>query len=635
MAESRRESLLFYKYLCNKIGTKVDVRTRRLSFIICDMHNHPYKRSMLKLFPQISSGSKAEGLDLSGSDVDIMLIDNRFEVYESERKVVQGRKVVLIMDTEDTPHCFSKLRLLTDYNCAYDISGRFKRFLHFEGSKCLLSSELYKMHNLNIIRQDAPKFDTIHGPCISDPNERYDFAHCLKCAKWISQAQPWIHRPRVAWPNAYSIEKIIKCGVLFVPIGSKGSSIENLQWRISFSVAEKILIFSFNHTQLLCYALLKIFLKEIIDKHEDLKGLICSYFLKTLMFWISEEYHSSFWTPCKIIFCYKTCLRRLLYCIKYSTLLHFFIPDNNLLYLRLNEQKKATLMKLIRDAYNQDIKCFASSKTLNDYQNYITGKCNRFVSIEGEILKIFSNGQALLNHGNVFCLLKSFLYHSRSSLSRDIFTLFLSHANSRESQRSRIHSKHNVLQYFTHRRIISQLLISVHSDAASGWLMLATFFYNHKKYMESILIIDYILSKCTDEKIEAPKGVWLGFNRNQQLMLKSIKHENLITVLKAFTIQEVRFCDNSQILPIELQPVLMPDINLCIHPKPFAQILRFLCFYHLHDLTPCRHIVYQLNQIVKDNKLFQYCRVGNTLQLNYSQESRHFSFFDMCYIVLN
>lgn len=151
--------------------------------------------------------------------------------------------------------------------------------------------------------------------------------------------------------------------------------------------------------------------------------------------------------------------------------------------------------------------------------------------------------------------------------------------------------------------------------------------------MASILLIDYVFSKCTDEKIEAPKGVWLGFNRNQQLMLNSTKHENLITVLKALTIQEVRFCDNSQMIPIELQPVVMPDMNLCIHPKPFAHFLRFLCYYYLQDLTPCRHIVYQLNQLVKDHKLFQYCLVGHTLQLKYSQDSRHFTLFDMFYIV--
>ncbi|CAC5412898.1 unnamed protein product [Mytilus coruscus] len=221
MAEIRRESLLFYKYLCHKIGTQVKVRTRRLCFIICDIQNHPLKRNAFTFFPEISSESKAEGLNLNGSDVDIMLIDIRFEVYESESEAVHGRNVVLIMDTEDPPHCFSKLRLHTNYN----------------RSKRLLSSELYKEHNLTLVRQAAPKFNSIHGPCISDYKERYDFATCLKCTKWISQAQPWIHRPRAAWPSADNIEKIIKCGVLFVPIGCKESSIKKFQWRISFSVS--------------------------------------------------------------------------------------------------------------------------------------------------------------------------------------------------------------------------------------------------------------------------------------------------------------------------------------------------------------------------------------------------------------
>ena len=633
MAEIRKESLQFYKYLCHKIGTQVDVRTRRLSFIICDILNHPLKRNAFKFFPEISSGSKAEGLNLNGSDVDIMLIDIRFEVYESENEAVHGRNVALIMDTVDTPHCFSKLRLHTNYNRIVDFYGRFKRFIHFEGSKRLLSSELYKEHNMTLVRKAAPKFNTIHGPCISDKKERYDFATCLKCSKWISQAQPWINRPRAAWPTPENIEKIINCGVLFVPIGCKESTIENLQWRISFSVSEKILIFSFNHTQLLCYALLKIFLKEIIEKYEDLKGLICSYFLKTLMFWISEEYNLSIWTPCNIISCFKLCLRRLLYCIKYSTLLHFFIPDNNLFYLRYNEQNKATLIKVINDAYNKNIECFSSSKTLNDYQRFVAGISDGSFSIVSEIMKFFSSGLASSKHGNMFCLLRYYLYHSRSSLSRDIFTLFISYANASELQHSQNHRKHNKEQYFTCRRYISQLLISVHSDAVSSWLLLASFFYSHKEYMTSILLIDYVLSKYTDEKLEAPNGVWLGFNRNQQLMLNSTKHENLLTVLKSFTIQDVRFIENSQIIPFEMQKVIMINENRVVHPKPFAHFLSFLCFYHLRDFTSCRRSMYQLNQIVKDCNSFQMCRVGNTVQLKYLQDSRHLNLIDLVYTV--
>ena len=60
---------------------------------------------------------------------------------------------------------------------------------------------------------------------------------------------------------------------------------ELIEWRISFSATEKVLIHSMNHVQFLCYGLLKIFLKEAIDVNTDIKGLLCSYFLKTALFW--------------------------------------------------------------------------------------------------------------------------------------------------------------------------------------------------------------------------------------------------------------------------------------------------------------------------------------------------------------
>ncbi|CAC5412896.1 unnamed protein product [Mytilus coruscus] len=151
--------------------------------------------------------------------------------------------------------------------------------------------------------------------------------------------------------------------------------------------------------------------------------------------------------------------------------------------------------------------------------------------------------------------------------------------------------------------------------------------------MASILLIDYVFSKYTDEKLEAPNGVWLGFNRNQQLMLNSTKHENLITVLKAFTIQDVRFISNSQMIPFEMQQVIMMNDNRIIHPRPFAHFLSFLCYYHLRDLTSCRRSMYQLNQIVKDCNSVQISRVGSTVQLKYLQDSKHLNLIDLVYTV--
>ncbi|XP_063408830.1 uncharacterized protein LOC134692309 [Mytilus trossulus] len=294
----KSESLHLYKFLCQKIGTKQVVRLRRLTYTIAD--------NELQNMNPISSGSRGEGLSMEGSDIDIMLINTLFRVYESERDVnirTFNNLIPVIMDAEDTLPCFTKLRLLFNdqhFNYHQLIQASL---VHDCFGNTLLSSEYFIKSDLN--RFDVKLDLKIHGPCISDCNGSLDTATALQSYQWISPAQAWVTRSRTTWPSPNIISKITSCGVLFVPIGSKGSINESVEWRISFSVAEKFLIYSFSHTMLLCYALLKIILKDIVEKQEDLKGLLCSYFLKTMMFWILEESQPSVWRPDNIIPCFK------------------------------------------------------------------------------------------------------------------------------------------------------------------------------------------------------------------------------------------------------------------------------------------------------------------------------------------
>ncbi|VDI42924.1 Hypothetical predicted protein [Mytilus galloprovincialis] len=277
--------------------------------------------------------------------MDTMYIDYNFKVYESETDVIpDGITIPLIMSTEETEPCFAQLRR----------QGRpqpnqvdLKHLWVNNNLGCMLSSKRYILFCLWLSAPYGVKHK-IHGPCITDINEVFDLAMCLKCDKWICQAQPWVYRSRTAWPKPEIISKIISFGVLFVPIGCKGSIHENLEWRISFSVAEKFLIYSFNHTQLLCYALLKIFLKEIVERNADLKGLLCSYFLKTLMCWILEETDQALWRPDNIIPCFMACLQRLLYYVRYSNLPHYFIPEKDLFYSRFNVMNKHRLEIILK-----------------------------------------------------------------------------------------------------------------------------------------------------------------------------------------------------------------------------------------------------------------------------------------------
>ncbi|XP_071142143.1 cyclic GMP-AMP synthase-like receptor [Mytilus edulis] len=287
----------------------------------------------------ISTGSRAEGLDLKGSDFDVMNMLDDCQVHENINNVINGPlKVPILMETNDTKPGFTKLKVYPIFNRLPILSNMVETL----GEETFISSKRFRESFLS-------PGQIIHGPCLSDSSASVDVAICLRCKEWITIAQPWIKRPRSTWPDYKVIASIVQYGVLFVPIGYKHSPNENMEWRISFSMAEKQLIYSFSHTQLLCYALLKIILKDIIKpKHGD---LICSYFLKTIMFWLSEESYPSDWKPESFLSCFLNCLRRLNYCVEYKTCLHYFIPEYNLFEDRFTDDQQVTLLNTLQLIY--------------------------------------------------------------------------------------------------------------------------------------------------------------------------------------------------------------------------------------------------------------------------------------------
>ncbi|CAG2191476.1 unnamed protein product [Mytilus edulis] len=139
MSSEKHESLEFYKYLCQKIGSEEVVKMRRLALCISDMCQNGDDR--------ITSGSKGEGLCMKGSDFDIMGIDSTFKVYESETDVIfEGPTIPLIMNTEETGPCFTQLSLLGHHK-AHKVG--FENIWETNDLGCMLSSEQYKQTGLS------------------------------------------------------------------------------------------------------------------------------------------------------------------------------------------------------------------------------------------------------------------------------------------------------------------------------------------------------------------------------------------------------------------------------------------------------------------------------------------------------
>ena len=252
-------SVKLYQFMCDEVvGSEKVVNFRRQFFnVYDDMCNHRGYND----WHFISSGSKAEGLNLPGSDFDVMHVNKSIHVYEFDDilSIYHDLRTNnnLVLDFENAMPGFTLLRL-------YDVREWHEKFIDINDNETFLSNKSWK-------RETNINNDVIHGPCISDLLGTTDHAFCLGYTKWPSVGRQWIDRPRFCgWPPESLINNIVEGGVLLVPIGSKSDSqMDNpYEWRISFSVPEKMLIYSWNHSQIICYALLKLLLKEVIKKNK-------------------------------------------------------------------------------------------------------------------------------------------------------------------------------------------------------------------------------------------------------------------------------------------------------------------------------------------------------------------------------
>ena len=212
------------------------------------------------------------------------------------------------------------------------------------------------------------KLYTTHGPCstLIVGTVEGDLAYCLKSDRLPEAAHGFIRRLHVAGrPEADILQKIVKGGCHLVAIGAKESPTEQFEWRISFSSVEKLLIHSMNHAQFLCYGLLKIFLKEVIDVNVEIKGLLCSYFLKTALFWEISESSITLGSS-DFLACFWVCFQRILHWINNEYCPYFFIPENNMFAGKIHGTMRVRLMSCLVPLYQEGYYCLLRCPTIQN-----------------------------------------------------------------------------------------------------------------------------------------------------------------------------------------------------------------------------------------------------------------------------
>ena len=329
------------------------------------------------------TGSKSEGLDLPDSDRDYMHDMNNLLHIKVTQSLNDSLGVfpysTFFMSIDNVPPGFARLQLVhqTMMHPLLCQSSQYSDGVQY------LSSELFMQNLLLLYKRALSLGQTVkrQGPSIEvwtpfSGKSGIDSVSSIHCAFWPNVASEWVQRPRhFCWPTSNDISSITNFGFHLVPVGHQHSETKETEWRISFSLAERTLVWSFNHVQLQCYAVMKIILKEFIKvKCNPQNQILCSYFIKTFLFWKYESTELNFWRTDNFRECIMYLLTEFSKCLHEGVLRHFFIPRFDLLSIKLTPAAQTELLQLFNIIIQSDIGILKKCRTLRGIWSEFTAQ---------------------------------------------------------------------------------------------------------------------------------------------------------------------------------------------------------------------------------------------------------------------
>ncbi|KAL3856975.1 hypothetical protein ACJMK2_011681 [Sinanodonta woodiana] len=275
-------------------------------------------------------GSQAEATTIHGlsSDIDRLVIaisDTVLEDLQLWELNPHTQRTFLMVTDDITPPGYVKLQLV-ERDAPILVND-------YEDETIRTDSKGRSVLGNNIGDQQPVDNEYRHGPAdyVHYNRVTMDCVLALQTHCWPCQAAQWLSSRvrRHNWPSRQMIDVIRQTGVVLVPVGQKLSSEQHLEWRLSFSFGEKLLMMKMNSTQYKCYVMLKCIKRAFINVNAG-EDVITSYHCKTCMFYLMESQPISIWIPSNLLFCIDLCLKLLLSWVECQNCPNYFIPEENM-----------------------------------------------------------------------------------------------------------------------------------------------------------------------------------------------------------------------------------------------------------------------------------------------------------------
>ncbi|XP_034327869.2 uncharacterized protein [Magallana gigas] len=587
--------------LCEIVGTSQQVALRRETEDIWEM----VRRQVISYDGLIKmiSGSHREGFRLNGSDVDFMLWYNNYRVIMdmSQSEYYNTASTTLILsDSSESPPGFTLLQLLTPRINRYVQSACVRM-----NGRVYISSSIYRQLTCSALIPNS----TVHGPCGSGNygGLEYDTAHCFVCDFWPPSASLWIDRCH-SWPDPEVVHDIVRNGCHFVAIGHPLGPNENLEWRISFSRAEYKLVYSMNHSQFLTYGLLKLFLKEVINHQlEETNKLLCSYHMKTTVFWAIQQNTLPHWHPQNLLAGFWVCFKLLLKWVSEGVCPNFFIPQNNLFLTKVYGSAQNRLFLQLHELYKKGLACLLQSSSIRSYiinvlYNPRLSICTderlmrSEVDYDVELVKATSYiAESSTNSHNKYIhiieqLVESPLTHYQAVILQRL-TAFIFQITA--------FTLHNICvnkqMYIADKLSCHMLKLAAKFGCVSDMLYIAMYYYKTFRCREALFVIE-----MTKVKLAQPYLMYYRYV-DRERYTEAVGGQSWSTKMRQAVAQDIRLdntiCYISELIPEQQSALQNREYTLDIPVFVMLHFLEFLCHRHI-DMTLSQAAVDELQVLV-------------------------------------
>jgi hypothetical protein len=338
------------------------------------------------------TGSTSDGLcgginnNQSHHDYDFVFTARKIKLYTPRTNKINIPPLLLLHDNEDYDASFF---VEEDDN----FPGYVKLSLAEIKSNCTVLNHCRRMNDDKLYISNSIMMDFLHGkhvtlfkkfgrilppwqdgPSLSSHIKDYngdtrksDSVFCIHYDMWPNSTISFITRRKPNnWPSNSMLENIKSQGCDVAPVGHHDSKSNDMQWRISFP-GEHSLLLDLTDIQILCYALIKIILRENLNTSQ--REVVSSFHIKHVMFWCVERC-SCQWVDSNYINCLNICLTKLIQMIKARNIPHYIIESRNLLNSKMTEKMSTDIVDVLSKYDTTRVFTLVSFECVNELTHY-------------------------------------------------------------------------------------------------------------------------------------------------------------------------------------------------------------------------------------------------------------------------